>query len=352
MLKSKRFWIGIAITVLCLYLVFRKLDLAAIWGAVQQINIWLLMLTIAIYIGGYYIRAIRWHFLLKHIKALKPSGLFPYLVMGFMANNILPARAGEVIRAVIAGGKKGISRSSTFATIVIERVFDGLVMIFFFVLGYFSFKMIRISTDENVFVQQFNMNIEAFRKLLAIAAVGGSAVFIGIFIFSFLLIYKREATSAFFHKITARIFKKDDNPANKLLDTFIEGFGVLRNMGDLVKVLALSFTAWSIEAGTYYMMTIAMHIKPDVNIFLVFLIMAVANLAIMVPSTSGGVGPFELFGVGVMMLFSYPKETAVTYVLLIHAMILIPIILLGLLFMFTEKVSFKDITNLKKEEEK
>jgi glycosyltransferase 2 family protein len=350
MLKSKRFWIGIAIAALCLYLVLRKLDLADIWAALRQINIWLLVLTVAVYIGGYYIRAIRWHYLLKHIKELKPMELFPYLVMGFMANNILPARAGEVIRAVLAGSKKGISRSSTFATIVIERVFDGLVMIAFFVLGYFSFHLVKISTDENVFVQQFNMNIEAFRKLLAIAAIGGSALFILIFIFCFLLIYKREATTGFFHKITAGIFKKDDNPANKLLDTFIEGFGVLRNMGDLVKVLALSFAAWSIEAGTYYLMTAAMHIKPDVNIFLVFLIMAVANLAIMVPGVPGGVGPFELFGVGVMMLFSYPKEIAVTYVLLIHAMILIPIILLGLIFMFTEKLSFRDILNLKKEE--
>jgi hypothetical protein len=138
-------WVGLAVTVVCLYFVLRGLDFAKMWGIVSRINVWLLLLTVAIYIGGYYIRAFRWHHLLKHIKPLKALELFPYLVMGFMFNNVLPARAGEFIRAYMTGSRKGVSKSSTFATVMIERVFDGLVMIAYFVIGYSAFHAITRS---------------------------------------------------------------------------------------------------------------------------------------------------------------------------------------------------------------
>jgi len=347
MIKKKRFYIGLIVTLICLYFVFRGLDFKQLIGILKKINMNILVLTILIYIFGYYIRAIRWHFILKHIKEIKAIELFPYLVMGFMFNNILPARAGEFIRAYITGERKGISKSSTFATIVIERVFDGLVMIFYFILGYTAFHFVKEQVKNPVSFNLFGKEM-TIKEAVLLFAIGGCVVFLGIFILSFFLLYKKEPTVNFLHSITKKIPGGFSNTFLKLIDTFIEGLGVLRNKKDLFIVFFYSFLAWTVEVFTYYLMAYAMNIK--ISFFIVCLIMAVANFAIMTPSTSGGVGPFEFFGVAIMLLFSFQKEIAVTYIILIHSMILLPIIFLGIIFVFTEGLNFNKLIKTEKEE--
>ncbi len=348
MLKKKRFWIGLLVTLICLYFVFRGIDFLKLFKIIKSINISLLLITLAIYLLGYYIRAIRWHFLLKHIKELKPKELFPYLVMGFMFNNILPARAGEFIRAYITGLKKQISKSSTFATIIIERVFDGLVMIIYFLIGYMAFHYdYKILAHEQLTLDMFGGKF-GIKETVTLFAIVGSIIFLLIFIICFFLINKKEKTVNFFHKIISIFPKKVTELFNRLIDTFIEGFGVLRNIKDMMIVFFFSALAWTLDVYSYYLMAIAMNIK--MSFLLVALIMAVANFAIMAPSTSGGVGPFEFFGVGIMLLFSYPKEEATAYIIIIHSMILLPIIFLGLIFVFTEGFDFKKLLSAKEDE--
>jgi len=129
---------------------------------------------------------------------------------------------------------------------------------------------------------------------------------------------------------------------------FIEGLGVLRFKRELFIVFLYSAAAWTVEVFTYWLMAQAMGI--EINFYVVCLIMAVANFAIMAPSTSGGVGPFEFFGVGVMLLFAFEKEIAVAYIFAIHAMILLPIIVLGLVFLVTEGLDMKKLMKVKEEE--
>lgn len=349
MLKSPKFWIGLIVSALCLYFVFRGIDVKELGSALAKINIWVLIGTVIIYIAGYYTRAFRWHYLLKHIKPFKPNELFPYLVMGFMFNNILPARAGEFIRAYITGAKKGISKSTTFASIMIERVFDGLVMIFFFIIGYMAFNFVsQVSEASQVELFGKMVGVKYVKDTVMYFAAAGSLLFIGIFVMCALLIFKKEPTVEFIHKILSIFPEKFAKKFNELIDRFIEGFGVLRNLGDLLMVLLLSMIAWGVEAGTYYLMALAMGLQ--MNFLLVCLIMAVANFAIMAPSTSGGVGPFEFFAVGVMLIFQYTKEQAVSYVLLIHAMILLPIIALGIIFVVTEGFKFDQLVKAKDNE--
>jgi uncharacterized protein (TIRG00374 family) len=345
MAKKITFWLGLIVTVVCLYFVFRGIDFGKLANIVKGINIPLLLVAVGLYLCGYYLRAVRWHFLLKHIKDFKAQELFPYLVIGFMANNILPARAGEFIRAYLTGRSKGISKSSAFASIVIERVFDGLVMIFFFVLGYLAFHYVNRQVMDPISIHMFGRTL-GIRDAVTLFAAAGSLVFLGIFTVSVLLINKKEATVKFLHGIFSKIHGKAGEAFNKIIDTFIEGLGVLRSKSSLFWAFFYSFLAWSIEAFTYYLMAVAMGIQ--INFLLVCLIMAVANFAIMAPSTSGGVGPFEFFGVGTMLLFAYSKEEATAFIIMIHAMILLPIIILGLIFMFAEGL---DLGKLVKEKE-
>jgi hypothetical protein len=247
----------------------------------------------------------------------------------------------------MTGNKKGVSKASTFATVVIERVFDGLVMIFYFIIGYLAFHFIpRQSAGAPIMIFGRAFGI---KEAVLVFAVLGSLVFIGIFVFMLLLLYKREATEKFVHAML-RVFPVSvREKAVGFLDTFINGLGVLGSMKDVLIVFGLSLFAWTVEAYTYWLLGYAMNIQ--INFLLVCLIMAVANFAIMVPSTSGGVGPFEFFGVAIMLLFAYPKEQAAAYVFIVHAMILFPIIILGLIFMFTEGLTFNKILAEKQKEE-
>jgi len=345
--KKALFWIGLIVTAVCLYFVFRGIDFTELAAIVKGINIWVLLVTVGVYIFGYYLRAIRWKVLLKHIKDFRANELFPYLVMGFMANNIFPARAGEFIRAYLTGSRKGISKSSAFASIIIERVFDGLVMIAFFIIGYTAFYYAGRAISDPIAVNMFGTTL-GIKAAVTIFALAGSVVFVGIFIVSWLLIAKKEPTVKFLHAVFSKFPGGLGDKFNSIIGTFIEGLGVLRSGSSLLTVFGISALAWTIEAGTYWMMGHAMGL--DVSFLLVCLIMAVANFAIMAPSTSGGVGPFEFFGVGVMLLFGYQKEEATAYIVLIHAMILLPIILLGLAFMVTEGLDLKKIIKAQEEE--
>ena len=347
MIKKLVFWLGIIVTIVCLYFVLKGIKYDELFHVVSHINVWLLCGTIILYIGGYYIRAQRWRQLLKHIKPFTAIELFPYLVMGFMFNNVLPARAGEFIRAYMTGNKKGVSKSSTFATVVIERVFDGLVMIFYFIVGYTAFHFIP-KQAEMAPIKAFGMTLGIRDAVLGFAVLG-SLVFTGIFIFMFLLLYKREATEKFIHAMMSIFPENIREKTVGFIDTFINGLGVLGSLKDVAIVFGLSFFAWTVEAFTYWLLGVSMNLQ--INFLLICLIMSVANFAIMAPSTSGGVGPFEFFGVAIMLLFAYPKEEAAAYVFIVHAMILFPIIILGLIFMFTEGLTFKKILNEKEKEE-
>jgi uncharacterized protein (TIRG00374 family) len=347
MTKKLVFWIGLLVTVICLFFVFKGINYGMLLGIIRHINVWLLLLTVAIYIVGYLIRAVRWRQLLKHIKVFRAIRLFPYLVIGFMFNNVLPARAGEFIRAYLTGSKLGVSGTSAFATVVIERVFDGLVMIFYFIIGYTAFHFITAQSHIPP-ISVLGMSLGIKDAVLGFAVLG-SAVFLAIFIFMFFLLYKREATVKLVHSIMSVFPAGIRDKTGKFIDTFILGLGVLGSVKDMAIVFGLSLLAWSVEAYTYWLMGQAMNIQ--VSFLLVCLIMAVANFAIMVPSTSGGVGPFEFFGVGIMMLFAFPKEQAAAYVFIVHAMILFPIIILGAVFMAMEGMNFSKILKEQKKEE-
>src|SRR5690606_13474966 len=126
-----QFWLGIGISVLFLYLVLRNMHFGDFWQQVRQPgDIWLLT-GIGVYFLAVWARAWRWHYLLRPLKAVPTRTMFPIVAIGYMGNNVYPARAGEVLRAVILKRKEGVAVSASLATIIVERIFDGVVMLAF-----------------------------------------------------------------------------------------------------------------------------------------------------------------------------------------------------------------------------
>jgi uncharacterized protein (TIRG00374 family) len=133
--KRWRIWIGIAISAVFLYLALRNLHLADVWAVARQAHYGWIIPGVAVYFIGVWARTWRWDYLLRPMKRVPLRRLFPVVVIGYMGNNVYPARAGELIRAYVLRRREDISVSASLATIIIERVFDGLVMLMFVFIG-------------------------------------------------------------------------------------------------------------------------------------------------------------------------------------------------------------------------
>ena len=130
-MRSWKFWLGVAISEIFLYLALRGLDFAGFWATVRRANYWWLLPGVAIYFCAVWARTWRWHYMLRHVKSVPLRRLFPVVVIGYMGNNVYPARAGEVLRSYVLKRKEGVPVSVSLATVVLERLFDGLVMLLF-----------------------------------------------------------------------------------------------------------------------------------------------------------------------------------------------------------------------------
>src|SRR5512135_2645056 len=130
-MKKWQFWVGVLISAAALWWALSKLDFEAFWLAIKSANYWWILPGIAVYFIAVWIRAWRWHYLLKPIKPIRTRDMFPITCIGYMGNNIYPARAGEVLRAVVLKKKENVSISASLATIIVEKFFDAVVMLGF-----------------------------------------------------------------------------------------------------------------------------------------------------------------------------------------------------------------------------
>ena len=131
MLLSRRFWLGIVVTLGFLFLFLWKVDFGETGRELQDANYAYFIPAIACYFLALSVRSLRWRFLLLHLKPVSIPRLYPVVAIGYMANNMLPLRLGELVRAHFLGEKEGISKASVLSTIGVERVLDGLTLLLF-----------------------------------------------------------------------------------------------------------------------------------------------------------------------------------------------------------------------------
>jgi hypothetical protein len=135
LLTSVRFWVGAAITAVFLALLVLRFDFAEMRESLGSANYVYLIPAIGIYFISLYIRSFRWSYVLRPFASTRTSRLFPVVMVGYMANNVLPMRIGEFARSYYLSTREPVRGSTALATILIERVFDGLVLLFFLAIG-------------------------------------------------------------------------------------------------------------------------------------------------------------------------------------------------------------------------
>ncbi len=326
--NSIKIGIGIVISGVFLWLVFRQIDIRLVIHEIRQIKAWWLIPAILVYFAGVWVRTTRWCILMRPIAQRRTINLFPIYIISYMANNILPMRIGDIYRAYIVGKNQKVSKSATLVTIGVERIFDGLTMLTLLLISIMLFPI------ENEFVKQ--------------AATLGSIVFLGAIGFCYILILKKSWAEWIFDVIIRRT-RFGNNPRVKdIFDNLLRGLDSLKDAKEILRVSILSLGTWLIEALSYYLVLNAF------GFFGSFIVavatMAMVNLMIIVPSAPGYFGPFEL-GCFIILgtagygnLTGFSENVATAYALIVHVVVQwIPSTFLGLLFMWREHISFEEI---------
>lgn len=323
-----QFWLGIGISVVFLYLVLRNMHFGDFWQQVRQADyIWLLP-GIGVYFLAVWARAWRWHYLLRPLKAVPTRTMFPIVAIGYMGNNIYPARAGEVLRAVILKRKEGVAVSASLATIIVERIFDGVVMLAFIFVNLGELAEIGGGLVAGLSIQQI--------------AFWGSLLFVGALLAFLLAAMFPAASQRFLGWVTARLVP--ERFRNRVLETgarFLGGLEALRSPFEVLMVFLSSLVIWLLETGKYWFVMHAFNF--EVSFFALMLMNGVVNLATTIPSAPGYIGTFDAPGIAILEAYGVPKEVATSYTFVLHIALWLPITLLGAYYLAREGIRWGEV---------
>ncbi|HET6847058.1 MAG TPA: lysylphosphatidylglycerol synthase transmembrane domain-containing protein [Anaerolineales bacterium] len=326
-MKRWQFWLGVLISALFIWLALRGLPLNRFWETLREANYWWLLPGIAVYFVAVWARAWRWHYLLQPIKSIPTREMFPITAIGYMGNNIYPARAGEVLRAVVLKRHHGVSISASLATIIVERIFDGVVMLAF-VFG--NLPELAKLTRSSGFVG----NIEQL-------AVLGAIVFAAALVMFLLAAMFPTASLRLGEALIQRILPQRWRlRAEDLMHKFLGGLAALRSPFGIFMVFLTSVVIWLLETGKYWFVMHAFNFQ--ISFFALMLMNGIVNLATTIPSAPGYIGTFDAPGIAVLTAYGVEQATAAGYTLVLHVALWLPITLLGGYFLAREGIHWSD----------
>lgn len=306
--------VSFGITAVCLYFAFQGVDVAALRQGAAAIQPAWVMAALPVYAFGFVIRLIRWRMLIGPDRAPVWTSLWNPLFIGFMANNLLPLRVGELIRAMVAGRKLRWSVSAAFGTLMVERLSDGLI--FLAVAGLCA-------------------GFVTFPPLIATGAAGMAGGVLAVFAAVTLFLWKRS----WFDAVVARlpVPAKFRDALTRFLLRMEEGAGRVRRPAVALKVLCLSAAAWTTESVFLLLMTQALGLSlswPQA-FFLLFSL----GVSVALPQAPGYFGPYELVGSLALGVFGIAKDQGVATILVIHLTQYLFILGVGLLALSRENLN-------------
>lgn len=237
----------------------------------------------------------RWRALLAPIKHIPYRRVLGYTYLGYLANNVLPARLGELVRSHALGEGEGVSRPTVLGTVVVERIVDTVI-----VVGLAGLAVVALGVGG-----------------VMSTAVGLGAGFVGLLIVA-LAVANMSHRLPFADRITglAERYPRVLELARRLR----EGLSVARRPRTVVQALALSAAAWAASIATF--MAGGQALGVELSFLQAALLSSGVALATIVPSAPGYVGTFELTAVEIAKLFGIDRDAAFAMALLVHAMIL------------------------------
>jgi uncharacterized protein (TIRG00374 family) len=329
--KFGKFAISLLISGASLAVVLHKVKWADLFASLANLNLGFLAAAIAIFLTTFTVRTLRWQVLLNPAKPIAYTRLFGVIFIGYMANNVLPARLGEFVRAYVLSRKEGVRKSTTLATIFIERIFDGLSLLFILGSILVAHQMGWISMQHD------------FPHSVKVASIFAGLAFVGAFGFVAALEFWPGLTQLLTSLIQRFAPERIAGKLVSILQAFAEGVSCLRSWKNLLIVFGASLLVWAIEGSTYALMGQAFHLEIPLRAY--FIAMVIVNLGTIIPSAPGFVGVFQFFCMISLAMFGVPKEVSVAYGLVLNVAEYLPVTMLGIIFLAAEGLKFNAVLN-------
>ncbi len=320
-MKRWQVWLGVVVSAIFLYPAVKGLHLSEVWYYLRTAKYIWIVPGVLVYFVGVWARTWRWHYMLRPLKQVPLARLFPVVCIGYFGNNVYPARAGEVLRAYVLKRKEGVPISASLATILVERVFDGLVMLLF------------------VFIAlPFAPSLEEYRQFVTLISL---AFFAALAVFFWAAFQPDRVRGVYFRLghplVPARFRPRVEDMVNR----FLEGIHFMSRPADVLMTFFTSVIIWLAETVKYWFV---MHAFSFSVSFLVLMLMnGIVNLATTLPAAPGYVGTFDTPGIGVLTAFGVDKDLATGYTFVLHAALWFPITALGAYYMWREHVKWEEI---------
>jgi len=305
--------VGIAVSAVFLWWAFKGLSFAEMWHHARSANLLLIIASVAVTTATFVIRIFRWRLMLLTDDG-GPVGRIPMwhaIAIGFMANNVLPLRAGEILRAVAISRLAPVRFTSALSSLVLERLFDAIAIIGLLFVGLVSAGIPPATKIGDIVVADIAIRLAVICGVL----LAGCAVTI--------------AWPQFVNRIISALIP-NRAVAGRLIgivESIRAGISTLASPTRILAVLAWSVGMWLFNAASFYLGYLAFGI--EVGFGGAILQQSVLVLGIAAPSTPGYVGVFEGVIKAVLALFAVPGDLAVAFALTYHVTTFLPITLLG-----------------------
>ena len=338
-MRRWQFWLGVVISLVFLYWALRGLHLGDVWQVIMSANYWWLIPGVAMYFMGVWARAWRWHYLLRPVKPVPTANMFPIVAIGYMGNNIYPARAGELLRAVVLKRREDVPVSASLATIIVERIFDGVVMLAFIFIN--LAELSRLTQGAGVIGDISIQDIALFGTLI----FGGALL---IFLLAAMFPARiHQLANIIIQRVVPLRFR---HTTLGITERFLGGLESLRSPREALMVFITSVVIWLFETGKYWFVMHAFNFS--VSFFALMLMNGVVNLATTIPSAPGYVGTFDAPGIAVLMAYGVDKAVAAGYTLVLHVALWFPITALGAYYLAREGIHWGEQAGIETLEQK
>jgi glycosyltransferase 2 family protein len=327
---SRRFpWHALFVAALTAALVWgfaRGLDFAEVGRHIRSAHVGWVAASAAMTLAGYLLRARRWQVLLAPIGPASFRNTFRTTIIGFTATNLLPGRLGEVLRPLLIARAEGFQFSSALATIIIERLLDMASILLLFAWFLLTTK------------------IDIGRDLKAAGALAGLAA-LGALVALVVSAGHPERLGRWAGRLAALLPGRVAEAVARFVRTLAEGLAVMRRPAPLVAALVLSILLWLSIALSIWMASAAFGVRVSpVDSFLVVSYLAVG---VSLP-TPGGLGGFHwAYKEATTRVFLIDPDSAAAAAMVLHAVMWVPVTLMGLVFMWQDGLSWKSIRRVK-----
>jgi glycosyltransferase 2 family protein len=322
--------VGIVISIALLWWTLRDVSFVHVMEELRGADPLLFLLAVIVATLGLVTRTLRWLILLRPLApglAFRPP--FAATSIGFAVNNILPARVGEFARALALNRLTRVPIPAAFSGLVIERVFDGLVII--------GFLFLAISSPGFPPVGRLGGFDPRAAANVMLVGVGGIGVIL------LLLVVAPVRSTAVLGWIANRVLPQTfRRPVVDALASFIRGIGALRSARLFIFSLAGALGQWVLLAWSYHLALLAFGIE-EVGFMGAVFVQSIIALAVAIPSSPGFFGPFEAAAKVSLSLWNVAPEKAVSFAVGFHIGGFIPVTVIGIYYLWALGLKWSEV---------